>query len=479
LIEKTKNILRRLQPTSVFARGVSLLVGSTAGAQILLVLAAPILTRLYTPEEFGLLAVYGSMLAIIGVVASLHYELAIPLPVDDLEAADLVALCLTLVIAMSLLTGAAIYFWRSAIAELLGVPRLANYLWLLPLGVLLTGFYTVFNYWGIRAKRFADIASTKLNQAIATLVIQLGGFKLGGIALLLGQVAGQSVGTTSLAIQSLKRAEFKQVSLSKIKAAFFRYKEFPLYTTWSSLVNTAGHQLPPLIFVTFFSEGAAGIYALANRLLTMPATLLGGALAQVFFSHGVDSHRSGTLNILYAKVQNALIQLGLPPSILLILVGPELFSFLFGVEWRDAGVISQWLAVGAFFGFVVSPLSHIFTILEMQRLGLMLQLFLLLARSVGIFIGVFQGDIISAVMYYSIGSAIGYAGYLFYGARVAGCRLAQFIESVLHGIVKAVVVIGPILIGYYSGLQWLTISLSIVSLVIYASQCLRLARDHL
>ena len=478
MITQLKNQLHRLLPKNSFASGVSALVGGTAGSQILLVLAAPLLTRLYTPEDFGLLAVYGSLLAIIGVVASLHYELAIPLPEDDDAAANIAVLSLILVVTTSLLTCIAILLWGSMVVEFFGVPKLANFLWLLPAGVLLTGFYTVFNYCGIRTKRFADIAATKLNQAVATLAIQIVGFKLGGVALLLGQVAGQSAGTTSLAIRTLKRPEFKQVSLSKMKACFLHYKDFPLYTTWSSLVNTAGHQLPPLIFITLFSAGAAGIYAVANRLLTMPATLIGGAVAQVFFSHGVDGHRSGNLNILYTKVQNILIQLGLPPAILLILFGPELFAFSFGNEWRDAGVLSQWLVVGAFLGFVVSPLSSIFSILEMQRLGLMLQLFLLLARSVGVFIGVWQDSIISAVMYFSIGSAIGYSAYLYYGARLSGSTLSVFIKSILDGVVKAIVVIAPIFIGYYSGLQWLTIFLSIASLIIYASQCLRIARHH-
>jgi O-antigen/teichoic acid export membrane protein len=477
-MNKFKNRLLRLLPQSAFARGVSVLVSGTIGAQLLTILAAPILTRLYTPEDFGLLAVYGSMLAMIGVVASLHYELAIPLPDDDVDAANIVVLCLVLVFTISLFTGVAMYFWGSAIAILLSVPRLANYLWLLPIGVVLTGFYTIFNYWGIRTKQFADIASTKLNQAIATLAIQLLGYKLGALALLLGQVAGQSVGSTRLAVQTLKKSEFKQLSLNSMKKGFFRYKEFPLYTTWSSLVNTAGHQLPPLIFVAFFSVEAAGIYALANRLVTMPANLIGGALAQVFFSHGVDSHRSGNLGIIFGKVQNALIQIGLPPAIILALVGPDLFEFLFGIEWREAGVFSQWLAFGAFLGFIVSPLSHIFTILEMQRLGLKLQLFLFTSRFFGIFLGFWQGSLISSIMYFSFGSAIGYLAYIYFGAKVSSYALTELTKSVLTGIAKTIIITAPILIGYYLGLQWLTIALCIVSAVTYVSNCFSIARDY-
>ena len=146
MITHAKNQLRRLLPKNAFARGVSVLVGGTAGAQVLLVLAAPLLTRLYSPEDFGLLAVYASLLALIGVISSLRYELAIPLPEDDGEAANVAVLCLILVVISTILTGVLVLLMGSVIAAALGVPTLAGYLWLLPVGVLLTGFYSLFNY---------------------------------------------------------------------------------------------------------------------------------------------------------------------------------------------------------------------------------------------------------------------------------------------------------------------------------------------
>jgi len=144
-MQSTKSALRALLPKNAFARGVSVLVGGTAGAQVLTVLAAPLLTRLYSPEDFGLLAVYASMLALIGVISSLRYELAIPLPEDDGEAANVAALSLILVGLSALLTGALVWQLGPAIADLLGVPALAGYLWLLPVAVLLSGAYQVFN----------------------------------------------------------------------------------------------------------------------------------------------------------------------------------------------------------------------------------------------------------------------------------------------------------------------------------------------
>ena len=477
MIERLKTVIRAFFPKNAFLRGVSVLVGGTAGAQILLLLAAPLLTRLYTPEDFGLLAVYASLLAIIGVVASLRYELAIPLPEDDNESANLVVLCLILVVVISILTGVAMLIWGDSLAERLGVPALANCLWFLPLGVLLTGFYTVFNYWGIRTKRFGDIATTKLNQALATLAIQLTGFNLGGIALLMGQVAGQTAGTLTLAMPALKNTAFKQISLAKMKFGLLRYKEFPLYSTWSGLINTAGHQLPPLIFAAFFSAGAAGLYALANRLLAMPANLIGGALAQVFLSHGVDSHREGNLGLIYAKLQNTLIQIGLPPTMLIVLVSPELFVVVFGQAWRDAGVFAQWLAVGAFFGFVVSPLSQIFTITEQQKLGFLLQMLLFISRLIGISIGIAYDSAVLAMALFSIGSAFGYGMYIIVMGRILSAPLADSLLVFLKRLAVSFVACLPALFAvvfitiHNVWLFWLLVLFSVflVSVLIYLS----------
>ena len=128
MFQQAKNYLRRLLPKNAFARGVRVLVGGTVGLQVLTLLAAPLLTRLYSPEDFGLLAVYASVLALIGVISSLRYELAVPLPEDDVEAANVATLSLILVGLSALLTGVLAWQLGPAIADLLGVPVLAGYL---------------------------------------------------------------------------------------------------------------------------------------------------------------------------------------------------------------------------------------------------------------------------------------------------------------------------------------------------------------
>jgi O-antigen/teichoic acid export membrane protein len=259
LIKKLKSTVSRLLPKNQFARGISVLVGGTAGSQLVMLLASPLLTRLFSPEEFGLLAVYTSFLALFTVVTSLRYELAIPLPTDEKEAVNVVILSLLIVVAISLISALMVIFSGAALATLFGVSTLSDYLWFLPIGVFFVGTYQVFNFWAIRQKNFGGISKTRIKQAITTLIIQLIGYKLGVAALIGGHAGGQGVGSLALAGNSFKRNFFYQVSLSGIVTAAQRYRKFPLYSTWAGLFNTLGGQLPLLMFAALFSPVAAGL----------------------------------------------------------------------------------------------------------------------------------------------------------------------------------------------------------------------------
>lgn len=449
MINHTKNQLRLLLPKDAFVRGVSVLTGGTASAQILLVLAAPLLTRLYSPEDFGLLAVYASLLTLIGVVSSLRYELAVPLPEDDGEAANAAVLCLILVMISTLLTGVLVLLMGSAIAAALGVPALAGYLWLLPVGVLCIGFYRVFNYWAVRTKRFSAIAGTKLCQAVATIAIQIAAFKLGGIALLFGQVAGQGVGTTTLGLTALKAAGFRRVSWLGIKKAAARYRRFPIFSTWAGLANTAGLQLPPILFMVFFGPVVVGLYALAHRVLTLPMVLVGGAIGQVFFAHAAKSYREDKLAQLVIEIHTKLSHIGLPAALMLFFIAPDFFSIVFGDEWRQAGELARWMSPWLYFQFVSSPLSAaVFSATESQQYMLIFQCVMLFLRGIAIGFGAYIGDFVTTVIFFSAASSLSYVFLLLMVSWASGLMTRQIIAPTLFSFLLALVLSAPIVIAF-------------------------------
>src|SRR3546814_5913955 len=143
---------------SSFARAVGVLVGGAAVAQSLSILAAPVLTRLYEPADYGVLAVYFALLQLLLGVAALRFELAIPLPETDAQAADLVVLALVLVACTSLLVSGAVAAAGGWIASLVRAPELEPYLWLLPIGLFGAGIFEVLSYWAIRQSSFTILA---------------------------------------------------------------------------------------------------------------------------------------------------------------------------------------------------------------------------------------------------------------------------------------------------------------------------------
>jgi O-antigen/teichoic acid export membrane protein len=444
LISKIHKLIAHLLPSNPFTLGVSILVSGTALSQLLLAAAAPLLTRLYTPEDFGLLAVYTGILAILGVIASLRYELAIPLPEDDQEAVHIVTLCLVIVLSMTFFFTLLVISSGNQMSKVLGVPILSNYLWLLPISFLILGSYTVFNYWAIRTKHFSTIAGTKLWQAATTLMVQLLFFKVGGLMMMLGTAGGQLVGTFILGKKALAHTELNTLSLIKIKQAARRYWKFPVYSTWAGIFNAAGTQLPPLMFAALFSPGAAGLYFLAHRILTLPMSLIGNSVGNVFFANAVEAHREGKLGELVENVHDKLAQIAMPPISVLLICGPELSALVFGQNWRQAGDFAQWLAIPLYTAFITSPISTVFSILGRQRTGLHLQILLFVLRVSAIIIGAIWGDLITAVALFSIGSVIGYLFYISFLIHLSNANFIIIAKSFLSSIFVTILCLLPL-----------------------------------
>jgi len=445
--------LKKHLPKNRFARNVSILAGGTAMGQGIIILTSPLLTRLYSPEDFGLLAVYSSLLGIIGVIVSFRYQLAIPLPEADEEAANVVVLSLLMVLGVCLFTGIIIFFWGQHIADLVNSPALAGYLWLLPVGLLPLGIYQVFNYWAIRTSSFSAIAKTKLSQSLGMVIVQLAGYMLGPVALLVGRVLGHAAGTASLGMLAVRERweVFRSVRTEGVIRAARKYKRFPIYSTWEGVFNTAGMQLPPLLFAALFNASAAGIYMIAHRVLALPATLIGRAVADVFFSRASEERRNGNLASLVVDIHEKLANLAIPLAIVLIFAGPDMFTLVFGSEWRQAGYFAQWMAPWMCLVFIASPLSTLFAVLERQTQGMVFQAILLATRVCSLLVGALYNDIRLAIALFATGSALCWLSFLVWVFRVTGNNVCLLLISNLKALAWSILLVSPLALFYSLG----------------------------
>jgi O-antigen/teichoic acid export membrane protein len=454
-LKQITSLISRTLPRSRFARGVSVLVAGTVCAQGIMVLASPILTRLYSPQDFGVLAVFTALLSMVVVVASLRYEQAIPLPVSDEEAGALLVLSLSMVVAVSALSAIPLLSYRNEIAELCNTPELASHLYLVPLGALFAGAYNVLNSWAIRSKAFTPVAKTKVSQSVAAVGIQLGAASLGPVALLVGQVVGHASGWISLSLRLL-RPQWKTlagVRLSGIVLVARRYKSFPLFSASCAVFNTAGSQLPPVLFAMLFGSAAAGIYGLAYRVLSVPMQLLGQAIGNVFFSAAAEARRDGKLKHLTVKIHRRLAHLGMPPLLVLLIAGPEVFLQAFGPEWKQAGIFAQWLAPWLYLVFITTPLSVVFEVLEKQGIATVFQVVMLVVRVVAITLGAWIGDVMTAVALFALGNCACTLASLAAVIRLSGNRWSQIWRPSLSALAWAVPLASPLILAGMSGID--------------------------
>ena len=456
---KLKALISKMLPGPGLARNITLLVGGTAGAQGLVILSAPIITRLYDPGHFGLLAAYSALLSIFGVIDTLRYELAIPLPEEDKSAANLVAICIISNAFYTILTSVIIYLYKTEIALFMKLPELADYLWLLPLGILLSGTYKTFSYWAIRKKSFKVVASTRIKQSIATGFIQVLAYKLQGLGLLLGQACSHAVGMFQLGKTFFSDCGFSQVNKTDLKETAVRYKDFPLYSTWGALFNTAGVQLPPLLFTILFNPAVAGLYTLANRVLSLPMNLVGTAIGQVFFAEAPQANREDRLGQLVLKLHNTLASFGMAPCLALIIAGPQLFSLVFGENWIQAGEFARYMAPWLYLGFVTSPLSTVFIILEKQGQTMLFQFILVSSRAAAIYFGSLSGNIEQTVLAFAAVSAVIWLGQLFWIAILIKIKLSKILTPTLKTLLSTFLLMLPLIffIHFYNShkFSWL------------------------
>jgi O-antigen/teichoic acid export membrane protein len=460
--------LNRLFKTSTFANNVSILVGGAGIGQGIIIIASPVLTRLYAPEDFGVLAVYSSLLGILSVISSLRYQVAIPLPNSDQDALNLVALCSMIVSIIAILVLIIIIPFSDDISKFLNTPQLSNYLWLLPIGLFLSGIYQVVYYWAVRGKYFIKIAKTRINQSVTLIIIQLLGFQFGSLALILGQTFGQGMGSVYLAKEFISHTKLKQIKLIDLKRTLIQYRRFPLLSSWASLLNACALQFPYLIFAFLFGANTAGIYALAHRVLSLPMSMVGTAVGNVFFSNAIEANLQNRLDIVVREVFQKLSQIAMPPLIVLIIAGPEIFTIVFGSQWYQAGNFARWMAPWIYIAFVTSPLSHTLIILESQGIELFFQLFLFITRICSIVIGFFFYNITMTIAFISISSFICYFILLLWILFASKNKLRVILSTTLVALGWSLLCVSPlVLVKFFSAQIWTLLGLFITTVLLF------------
>jgi O-antigen/teichoic acid export membrane protein len=405
--------LKRLKGN--FAGNVLKVSTGIAVGQGIAMAASPIITRLYVPGDFGVLEVYGSLLAIFVVAASWKYEGAILLPESDITAANVFALCIVILLIMTAFTGFFTWIYGDKLLALIKAKVMGPYIWLLPVGVFGAGTYQVLNFWGIRQKAFGTIAWTKISQNTgkAAAMIGLGSFGLGPAGLLVGEIIGQCSGSTRLAISAWRQDKhsFRLIKVRQGLKVLQRYKKFPFFTLGAQSLHTLGMKVPYLLLAAIYGLQVVGWFALAQWIIGTPIGLIGASVAQVYAGELTHLTRQSPQAIrgLFLNTLKMLSLITLAIVLLIFFAAPLLIPLIFGRDWRESAVYIQVLSFMFACQLISYPLMGTVDFLNCQGLGLAREILraILMIGAIPLAAALKQPAVV-AVLFYGIAGGIVY-----------------------------------------------------------------------
>lgn len=390
---------------------VAKLATGTGLAQVFSILTVPVITRLYNPAEYGLVANYLALAGVIGAVAALRYELVIILQDTDHAASATVQLSVGLVmvitsmVALVLLMTDGLSFWPVS-------RSLQDVIFLLPVSIFLGATSDILINYANRKRLYTLLAGSRVWAALINPTVSVVAFCLLGstaIGLILAPLCSTIATISVLSWRMSKQKLFPNicpVSADQLLAIVRTYRQFPIYNLALTLLDQTTAALPVLLFAALFSPTTAAYFALANTVLRLPIALVGRAVAQVFYERATRrKDQPVELRRLVLATIRALGLLGILPLGILMLFGPQLFSLIFGSTWTLAGEFARFLIIATTVILIASPISMTPSILNQQHWHLLLSLAAVGARLGALWLGAYLGSPLATVVLYSLGEA--------------------------------------------------------------------------
>ena len=457
---------------SNFVNNILKLVSGSIIAQVLGFLIYPIITRMYLPEDFGTFQLFISISSVLAIISCLSYQVPIMLPKSDEDSANIVALCVILIISFSIISGFVFTHYSNQIGNILNTPELCTYMRYVPIIIFLNGLFFVLNSWLARRVKFGSVATSRVFNSLSSKLIQVGmGInKPSAIGLIFGYISGYLI-ANAVMLKSLKSDVrlFKNISYQNIKKVAIRYKRFPRYSLMAQLINTSSFQLIPFMLAYFFSSTVVGHYSLANQLLVLPMILIGNATDNVFFQRASEmKNKTGNIKDILSGVHRRLISIGLFPTIVFMIIGEDIFSLFLGSNWYTSGIYAKILAPWVYLRFIYFPLSSIFDILEKQNLELYFNIATVIAIFVSLYVGGSYGNPITSLILLSTIGVLLWGSANLYILKISEVKFAEEARVFIKYLSIALLVSTPLIVIKYFSLPTYTIFIATgISALIY------------
>jgi len=399
-------IIQRVKNSTYILQIITLMSG-TLMAQIVSFGFIPILTRLYTPSEFGLYSLFFALSSMIGMVSSGNYEQAIMLPKSDRDAQALVFLSILVTLFIVVLLTVVLFIFYDFFLNYF--EQTSYLIWLLPISTLIIGLMQIFDAYSTRREFYKKISTTKVIASFTTVTIQTisrYSFKLNG--LVIGKVLSDIFALLILVQFHIKKQtlQLKYISKRRLKANMKRHENFPKYQSLSTLINSFAQNIPLLMFTSLFSPAISGFYSLTYRAMQTPMLLVSSSTRAVFYQKASRMYSNGEdIYPLYLKTTLGLLKLFILPLLIILFFGEDIFRFVFGNKWAESGLIAQIAIFWFLFSFISPPTTVMFNIYSLQQIRLIIQMITLGFRVLAIYLGyyIYDSYIVSLVLFVIVG----------------------------------------------------------------------------
>jgi O-antigen/teichoic acid export membrane protein len=400
-----------------FVRGVAAVSGAAVVAQVITILVAPITSRQYGPAAYGVAGVFISVASMLSSLAGMTYPMAISLPEKDDDALALLGLSVRIALAAAAALAVVFLALHGLVARVAGLPDSRAILAAVVIVVLFSGLTGGLGQWLIRKKRFRRLGALSAVQSAAVNGSRvIAGAIAPSAAVLIGIVAAGSAfgalllwvsarGSLAGALAARRAApEGPPTTRERRREVARRYRDFPLYREPQQLLNTAAANLPLLLLAGYFGSVVAGWWGLCLNVLTLPSILVGDAVGKVYLPHAAEKARRGEpVRPLLVRSTLTLLVLGAVAFGALFILGPWLFSVVFGPQWATAGEYARWLALGTLPSFVNTPSMQTIPLLGLQGRLLVFEIVQTVARLGAILVGAaLMGSALASVVLFAV-----------------------------------------------------------------------------
>jgi O-antigen/teichoic acid export membrane protein len=398
--------------SSNFVKNTSKLLAGNTVAQLIGIISIPIITRLYSVEVYGVFATILAFSLILTPISTMSLHLAILIPKSEFEADNIFKLSMWIMSSFCIILTVILLAFSDDILSMLGTTLPEWIIYIIPILVFLQSCYLIFTYWRVRQKNFGILSSSKVAESLTDRIVAIAAGVAGYVtihSLLLARLLSNLI-SILLLIPLYRRKKINTKDIKQehrsYKYIIIKYKRYLIFNAPSILLINCIRQLPVIIFAAYFSPVAAGLYSIANRVVSIPVSAMGNAISKTFTQKiaventkkNIDGIRNNTHSFFTVLFNFILI-----PFSVLSVIGDSIFGIVLGDKWEAAGVLASSLSYFAMSTLIVQAFGGLFDVMNKQQTRLIFHVCNFIVQISVLFFCIYLGfDLFKTVLYFAI-----------------------------------------------------------------------------